>query len=104
MKITKPKANQLLIEAKELKKFDLKVKSKTGLSQSKFNNFYESMILGYRLPNMEASKQIIYGKNEESIKTLYASITENLLLNGILDEKELKNVIEDVINVIRFKI
>lgn len=96
MKVTKPKDNQLLIEDEALRNFKLKVSSKTGLNDSYFNNLYEGMILGYRLPNMDASKQMFMG-SKISLMTLYASMTENLLRNDIFTEKELKEILKDVI-------
>lgn len=96
MRVTKPKDNQLLIEDDTLRNFKLKVSSKTGLNDSYFNNLYEGMILGYRLPNMDASKQMFMG-SKISLMTLYASMTENLLRNDIFTEKEMKDILKEVI-------
>ena len=96
MKVTKPKDNQLLIEDEALRNFKLKVSSKTGLNNSYFNNLYEGMILGYRLPNMDASKQMFMG-SKISLMTLYVSMTENLLRKDVFTEKEIKDILKEVI-------
>ena len=96
MKITKPKDNQLLIEDENFVKFKLDVSSKTGLNDSYYNNLYEGLILGYRLPNMDASKQM-FMESKLSMMTLYASMTENLLRNDIFTEKEIKDILRIVI-------
>lgn len=96
MKITKPKDNQLLIEDENLINFKIDVSSKTGLNNSCYNNLYEGLILGYRLPNMDASKQMFMG-SKLSMMTLYASMTENLLRNDVFTEKEIKDILRMVI-------
>ncbi len=94
MKITKPKANQILIEDDILKKYDLKVKTKGGLNKSKYNLPYEGLILVYRLPGMDSSKQIFYG-NMVSINTLLASSLNNLVKLKMVDIDTLLEVTKD---------
>ena len=95
MEITKPKENQVLIEADFLKNFDLAVKSKTGLNDSEFNDAYEVLMLAYRQPGMDASKQIFMG-SQLSIITVLASTIQNLLANHIIDEEILNDIISNV--------
>ncbi|MBR2493752.1 MAG: hypothetical protein IKB64_09900 [Paludibacteraceae bacterium] len=96
MKITKPRANQILLEAEELKGFDLKVKTKTGLNDSKFNDEYEATILLYRFPGMDASKQFLMG-TEASLYTILASTFQNLLDRKVFSEKILLDLVNEVI-------
>ena len=100
MKITKPKETQILLEDENFKHFHLDVVSKTGLNESKFNELYEGLILGYRQPNMDASKHIFFG-NLVSIWTLSCSMLENLILNNVITEKELKNMVEVVLENVK---
>lgn len=100
MKISKPKENQILIEDEYLKDFDLEVKNKTGLKDSKYNKEYETLLLLYRFPDMEASKQIIYG-NTMSIWTIVCSFLENLLLNDVISEKLLKEMPKTILKKMR---
>ena len=95
MKITKLKDNQVLIEGDELVDFDLKVKNKTGLASSGYNDIYESLILLYRFPGMDASKQLFYG-NQLSILTILSSGFQNLLDNNIITEEQLTDLVETV--------
>lgn len=95
MKISKPKENQILIEDDSFKFFSLNVKSKTGLNKSKFNQIYQGLILAYRLPDMEASKQIFYG-NLTSILTLFSSCLENIMINNLINEEQLQDMIKGV--------
>lgn len=92
MKITKPKKNQLLLEDKELEQFDLEVKSKTGLKKGRYNNLYQGLILAYRNPGMDASKQIFSG-SPISIITLLCSCLENLVRSDIIDISNLDEII-----------
>ena len=96
MKITKPKETQILLEDEHFKNFHLDVVSNTGLNESEFNEFYEGLILTYRQPNMDASKQMFFG-NVPSICTLMCSMLEQLLVREILNEKEFKRMIKDII-------
>lgn len=96
MKITKPKETQILLEDENFKHFHLDVVSQTGLNDSEYNEFYEGLIFAYRQPNMDASKQMFFG-NVPSICTLMCSMLEQLLLRDIISEKQLKNMIKDVI-------
>ena len=95
MKITKPKENQILIEDDVLKRFALKVKSKTGLNTSSYNDVYEGFIFAYRLPDMDASKQIFYG-NTISIMTLFCSCLENIMINNLISEDQLEEMFKAV--------
>ena len=94
MKITKPKMNQILIEDNCLINFDINVKSKTGLSNSEFNQEYEGLVFGYRLPNMEASKQIFYG-SPVSIATLLTSMLDSVDERGIVELEMIVDAIKD---------
>lgn len=94
MKITKPKMNQILIEDDCLINFDINVKSKTGLSNSEFNEKYEGLVFGYRLPNMEASKQIFYG-SQVSIATLLTSMLDSVDERGIVELEMIVDAIKD---------
>ena len=91
MKITKPKENQLLFEDENLKKFTLKVQNK-----SKYNKSYNGVILAYRQPDMDASKQMFFG-NTMTICTLISSCLENLLNYGILNEE----MLDDMVNAVK---
>lgn len=95
MKITKPKENQLLLEDDCFKKFKLDVESKTGLNESVYNKFYEGVVLAYRLPNMDASKQMFFG-SPASIMTLMCSCIESLIVNKLVSEKQLDEIIEEI--------
>lgn len=100
MKITKPKETQILLEDESFKHFRLDVVSKTGLNESEFNEFYEGLILAYRQPNMDASKQMFFG-NIPSICALMGSMLEKLVMNEIIDEKELKNMVKVVLKNVK---
>lgn len=102
MKVSKPKENQLLFEDDSFKHFDLKVKSKTGLSKSVLNQIYEGLILGYRTVDMEASKQMFVG-DKLSLMTLFSSMLENMLTYKILTEKELQQTIKLVLEEMKRK-
>lgn len=95
MKITKPKENQILIEDEALKQFKLKVQSKTGLNNSGYNQIYQGLILAYRLPDMDASKQIFYG-SEVSIMTLFCSCLESVISNNLIKESDLDDMVEAI--------
>lgn len=95
MEITKPKDNQLLIEDDILKQFDLKVKSKTGLNDSGFNEMYKGFILAYRLPDMDASKQIFYG-TQASVMTLFCSCLESIITNKLIAEEDLDDMVSAI--------
>lgn len=95
MKITKPKDNQILIEDDVLKQFDMKVKSNGGLNESGYNELYQGFILAYRLPNMDASKQIFYGM-PISIMTLFCSCLENVVSQGLVNEEVLDDMVKAV--------
>lgn len=102
MKISKPKENQLLFEDDNLKQLKLEVESKTGLSKSVLNEIYEGLILGYRTVGMDASKQLFLG-DKLSIMTLFSSMIENMLTYKILTEKELKQMINLVLENMQTK-
>ena len=90
MKMTKPKRDQLLIEADFLKEFDIENFSKevgNGIPNE------EGMILLLKTNNMPVSKQIFYG-NFIYLKTLVMSVLDSALREGIIDEKELKDMIK----------
>ena len=95
MKVTKPKENQILIEDDLFMKLSLKVKSNTGLNDSKYNKLYQGLILAYRLQDMEASKQIFYG-NPTSIMTLFCSCLENIMINNLINEDQLQDMIKNI--------
>lgn len=101
MKVYKSKEDTLCIQGKELIKFEVEVKSKNKeLTDSAFDGAYDTMILGYRFPGMEASKQIFYG-SKLSIATLLCSMMENMLLRNVITEAELKNAVSIVIKQVR---
>jgi hypothetical protein len=58
------------------------------------------MILGYRFPGMEESKQMFYGR-KLAISTLLCSMLENMLLHNVLTEDELKEAVSLVIKQVR---
>lgn len=93
MKVTKPKDNQLLFEDDALKAFDTKVKSKTGLSNSRYNSFYESFILFYRFKGMEASKQMYMG-DRISILTSLTSMLDQLIRTKVITRGDLLDILE----------
>ena len=95
MKITKPKDNQILIEDDIFKQFELKVKSNTGLNNSGYNKIYQGLILAYRLPDMDASKQLFYG-DPISIMTLFCSCLESIVANGLISENNIDDMVEAV--------
>lgn len=95
MLVTKPKNNQLLLEDDSFENFDLGVHSKTGLVDSEFDKIYEALILCYRLPGMDASKQMFYG-DRLSVMTLLSSTLQNLLTYHIIDEESLDDVVSSV--------
>ena len=95
MKITKPKDNQILIEDDIFKQFELKVKSNTGLNNSGYNKIYQGLILAYRLPDMDASKQLFYG-DPISIMTLFCSCLESIVANGLISEDNIDDMVEAV--------
>lgn len=92
MKVTKPKDNQLLFEDDVFKVFDIEVKSKTGLIDSEYNDFYESFILFYRFKGMEASKQMYMG-NKISILTSLTSMLERLMNKKVITREDLANIL-----------
>ncbi len=94
MKVTKPKENQVLLEDDIFRQFDLNVESKTGLVDSEFNESYECLILSYRLPNMEASKQIFYG-DIVGINTIITSMLKNLIDKKIIDLEYINHLIKE---------
>ena len=62
MKVYKSSEDTLCIQGKEIKKFEVEpVHKGKELVDSVFNGAYNTMILGYRFPGMEASKQMFYG-------------------------------------------
>ena len=93
MKIVKPTPSSILIVDEQLTKFNLEVQSKTGLNDSEFNDEYEALILAFRLPDMDASKQIFYG-DYRSLITLFSSSMENLLRNKIITEELLDEMVK----------
>lgn len=103
MKITKPKENQILLEDDNFVNFSLETSSKTGLSDSEFNEAYGALALAYRIPGMDASKQIFYG-DQLSIMTMFSSMVENLLKHNIMSEEDLDDCIDFVKKVVRGEI
>lgn len=95
MKITKPKENQLLFEDENLKKFTLKVQNETGLNKSKYNKSYDGVILAYRQPDMDASKQMFFG-NTMTICTLISSCLESIITNKLIAEKDLEDMMSAI--------
>lgn len=95
MKITKPKKNQILLEDDSFKAFNLEVESKTGLNNTEINDIYEAFILGYRVPNMDASKQMFLG-NAVSLMTLFSSMLENMINCGVIDEEGLDYMVNKI--------
>lgn len=95
MKITKPKDNQILIEDDILKQFDLKVQTNAGLNNSGFNELYKGFILAYRLPDMDASKQIFCG-SRISVMTLFCSCLESIITNKLIAEKDLEDMMSAI--------
>lgn len=95
MKITKPKENQILLEDEAFKKFTLDVKSKSGLKDSEFDEEYEGLLLAYRQPGMDASKQIMFG-SQISILTLTCSLIENIIRYELLTEEQLMDTLKEI--------
>lgn len=91
MKITKPKENQILIEDERLKNFKLENETPSGLEQSEFDNIYETLVLGYRMSGMSASKQIFYG-DKLSLLTIFTSMLKNLIDSNVITKDELINI------------
>lgn len=97
MKVCKLKDNQILLEDesfKNLKDSDLQVvESKTGLSDSEYNNIYESLILAYRTPGMDASKQIYVG-DRLSLLTTISSMLQQMIDHDILSFNLLYEIVD----------
>lgn len=74
----------------------LKQQNETGLNKSKYNKSYDGVILAYRQPDMDASKQMFFG-NAMTICTLISSCLENLLNYGILNEE----MLDDMVNAVK---
>lgn len=101
MKVYKLNEDTLCIQGKELKKFEVEpIHKGKELIDSMFNGAYNTMLLGYRFPGMEASKQMFYG-SKLAITTLFCSMMENMLLNNVLTEDELKEAVSLVIKQVR---
>lgn len=83
----------MLLEDDTFKSFDTKVKSKTGLNKSEYNDYYESFILFYRLKGMDASKQMFIG-NKISLLTSITSMLDQLIRNKVITRDDLFNIIE----------
>lgn len=103
MKVLKVAENQILLEDeafKNIRDCDLNiVKSKTGLNNSEYDKDYEAMILAFRQPGMDASKQLFLG-NAVSLYTIVASILENLVRQKIFSEE----LIQDMIRMIHLSL
>lgn len=104
MKVYKSSEDTLCIQGKEIKKFKLESESnnKDYLEDSVFNGAYDTLFLGYRFPNMPASKQMFYG-SKLAICTLLCSMLENMLIHDLITEDELKQAIKLVIKQVRKK-
>lgn len=101
MKVYKSSEDTLCIQGKEIKKFEIEpIHKGKEIVDSVFNGAYNTMILGYRFPGMEASKQMFYG-SKLAITTLLCSMLENMLSHNVLTEDELKEVISLVIIQVR---
>lgn len=101
MKVYKSSEDTLCIQGKEIKKFEIDpIHKGKELVDSVFNGAYNTMVLGYRFPGMEASKQMFYG-SKLAITTLLCSMLENMLLHNVLTEDELKEVVSLVIKQVR---
>ena len=101
MKVYKSKEDTLCIQGKEMIKFNVESDYKgREIVDSTFDGAYDTMILGYRFPGMEASKQIFYG-SKLAIATLLCSMMENMLLRNLITEAELKNAVNIVIKQVR---
>lgn len=99
MRVTKPTETQVLIEDPLLRGFKLEVESETGLVNSKFDNIYETLVLAYRFPGMDASKQIFYG-DKLSLLTIFSSTFQNLIERDIMSVSDLEALISGVREVI----
>lgn len=101
----KTNKNNEVIDIKELEKinickvcgkqFDLKVQTNAGLNNSGFNELYKGFILAYRLPDMDASKQIFYG-SRISVMTLFCSCLESIITNKLIAEKDLEDMMSAI--------
>lgn len=101
MKVYKTNEDTLCIQGKEIKKFEIDpIHKGKELVDSVFNGAYNTMILGYRFPGMEASKQMFYG-SKLAMTTLLCSMLENMLLHDVLTEDELKEAVSLVIKQVR---
>ena len=67
---------------------------KTPKMTSGMDQIYDCDIYIFRHPGMGNSKQVISAKNEISIWTATGSYLESLLRQGILDEKQLKDLVK----------
>lgn len=81
---------------KELNKFREKVDKyfpgKTGKLPEEMDKIYDCDIYIYRHPGMGNSKQLIVG-DKLSVITATSSYLETLLRNGVVSEKELKDIV-----------
>lgn len=96
MKVFKSAEDTLCIQGDFVPLLDLNVKTKTGLSESAMDSIYEAVLIGYRLPGMDASKQIIAG-DRVSVCTLTASLLENLLRHKVITDKDLLKLVNLVL-------
>lgn len=99
MKVTKPTETQVLIEDQALRGFKVEVESETGLADSKFDSVYETLVLAYRFPGMDASKQIFYG-DKLSLLTIFCSIFQNLIERNSLTVSDLETMVDGVREVL----
>ena len=92
---------------KELVKFREKVDKifigETPKIKGPMNDMYECDIYIYRHPGMGNSKQIISG-NKVSIGTVTASYLEQLMKQGIFDEKEIKQIVKMSMDAVKGKL
>ena len=93
--------------SKELNKFRKEIDKifmgKTPKLSKGIDEVYDCDIYIYRHPGMGCSKQIISG-NKISILTATASYLESLLKQGILSEKEIKEMVKMSINASKGKL
>lgn len=92
---------------KELVKFREKVDKifigETPKIEGPMDDIYDCDIYIYRHPGMGNSKQIISG-DKVSIATITASYLEQLMRQGMFDEKEIKQIVRMSIDAVKGKL
>lgn len=100
--MTKEEKIQKILE-KFRKEIDKVFVGKTPKIVSPMDDIYDCDIFIWRHPGMGNSKQLITG-NKISIYTATASYLEQLLIQGVFDEKELKDMVNMAIKASKGKL